>query len=72
MLSTLMRVVLKKIEENRVVQQLAKKEFHISKYERVTMAKIPELLKTMLQITQTSGAMYHYLYIPINDLAICS
>lgn len=38
-------------------EQLAKWEFDISEYGRVTQGKLPGLLKGTLLITQTSGAM---------------
>lgn len=41
--------------------------FDISAYERVTLGKLPGLLKTTLLITKNSGAMHCYLCMQIGD-----
>lgn len=66
--STLMRFVLQKFGEKKFINQLIKWELDISEYGRVMQVQLPELLKIMLLISKTSGAMYRYLCMQIDDL----
>lgn len=51
------------------LEQLTKLEFDILECERVTQEQRSDLLKTALLTTKTSGPMYRYLCMQINDLA---
>lgn len=48
--------VLQRFGENEFIEQPTRCEFDISEYERVTLEKLPELLKTTLLITRAVGA----------------
>lgn len=60
MTSTIMRNMLQKFDASKFVEQLARWEFDIEAYEKVTMVRLPELLQTTLLITKTSGSMYRF------------
>ena len=68
MISTLMRIVQQRFDETRFVEQLTKWEFDIAEFEKVTADHLPDLLKTTLLIIKTSGSMYRYLCMQINEL----
>lgn len=57
MMITWMRIVLHNFEDNK---QPTKWAFDTSGYDRVASERLPELLKTTLMISKSSGAMYRY------------
>lgn len=69
MSSTLARLVLQKFDETKVIDQLTKwgGGGDISEYERVALESLPELLKTTWSIMRSSGAMYRWLCLQIDD-----
>lgn len=68
-ISMLMRIVRQKFDENRLVEQLTMWNFEISECEGITTERLPNLLKTTLLILNTSGGMYRYLCMQVNNLA---
>lgn len=57
-------------DENKFIEKLTKRDFEVAAYERESMEKLPELLKTTLRMTKTSGAMCRYLFMDISGMAI--
>lgn len=66
-ISTLIRIMLQKLDETKFVEQLMRWEFDIAEYERVTAERLPELLKTTLLFTKISGPAYGDLGMQVND-----
>lgn len=69
--STWMRIVPQNFDENDFSELLTDRGFGTSEYKRVAQDKLPDLLKTTLLISKTSGAMYRYLCMQLDDLTTC-
>lgn len=70
MISTFMRSLLQKFDENKFMDQPTKCKFDICEYERLTLKKIPESLKTTLLITKTKRTMNRDLCMQIDDVTM--
>lgn len=68
MLSTLMRIMLNVRRLNICKTTPALGVFELAGYERMTAERLPELLKTTLLITRTSGPVYRYLCLLVSDI----